>query len=155
MFQWSYVGGKACLHVLPPAWTVHHVNMLYHLCSISFNRYGKYNCILEAFIYLCFLSMARLTWNNWIYRNIYTSILDNQNQDRRLMIIHDEVIKWKHFLRYWSFVRGIHRSPVNSPHKGPWRWALIFSLICAWISSWADNRESGDLTRHRLIMTSL
>ena len=32
---------------------------------------------------------------------------------------HDDVIKWKHFPRYWPFVRGIHRSPVNSPHKGP------------------------------------
>ena len=31
---------------------------------------------------------------------------------------HDDVIKWKHFPRYWSFVPGIHRSPVNSPHKG-------------------------------------
>ena len=31
---------------------------------------------------------------------------------------HDDVIKWKHFPRYWPFVRGIHRSPVNSPHKG-------------------------------------
>ena len=30
---------------------------------------------------------------------------------------HDDVIKWKHFPRYWPFVRGIHRSPVNSPHK--------------------------------------
>ena len=27
-------------------------------------------------------------------------------------------IKWKHFPRYWPFVRGIHRTPVNSPHKG-------------------------------------
>ena len=32
---------------------------------------------------------------------------------------HDDVIKWKHFPRYWPFVRGIHRSPVNSPHKRP------------------------------------
>ena len=31
---------------------------------------------------------------------------------------HDYVIKWKHFPRYWPFVWGIHRSPVNSPHKG-------------------------------------
>ena len=30
---------------------------------------------------------------------------------------HDDVIKWKHFPRYWPFVRGIHREPVNSPHK--------------------------------------
>ena len=37
---------------------------------------------------------------------------------------HDDVIKWKHFPRYWPFVRGIHRSPVNSPHKGQWRGAF-------------------------------
>ena len=34
-------------------------------------------------------------------------------------IKHDDVIKWKYFPRYWSFVRGIHRWPMNSPHKGP------------------------------------
>ena len=44
---------------------------------------------------------------------------------------HDDVIKWKHFPRYWPFVRGIHRLPVNSPHKGQGRGALMFSLICA------------------------
>ena len=42
---------------------------------------------------------------------------------------HDDVIKWKHFPRYWPFVWGIHLSPVNSPHKGQWRGALMFSLI--------------------------
>ena len=58
---------------------------------------------------------------------------------------HDDVIKWKHFPRNWSFVRGIHRSPVNSPHKCQWREALMFSLICAWINGWVNNREAGDL----------
>ena len=46
---------------------------------------------------------------------------------------HDDVIKLKHFPRYWPFVRVIHRSPVNSLHKGQWRRALVFSLICFWI----------------------
>ena len=46
---------------------------------------------------------------------------------------HDDVIEWKHFPRYWPFVRGIDRSPVNSPYKGQWRGALMFSLICVWI----------------------
>ena len=63
--------------------------------------------------------------------------------------IHDDVIEWKHFPRYWPFVRGIHRSPVNSPHKGQWRGAMMFSVICAWINSWVNNREAGDLRRHR------
>ena len=66
-----------------------------------------------------------------------------------MMTFHDDVIKWKRFPYYWPFVRGIHRSPVNSPHKGQWREALIFSLICAWINGWVNNRESGDLRRHR------
>ena len=62
---------------------------------------------------------------------------------------HDDVIKWKHFPRNWPFVRGIHRSPVNSPHKGQWRGALMFSLICARINGWVNNREAGDLRRYR------
>ena len=38
--------------------------------------------------------------------------------------------------------------PVNSPHKGQWRGALMFSLICARINDWVNNREVGDLRRH-------
>ena len=64
-----------------------------------------------------------------------------------LILVHDDVIKWKHFLRNWPFVRKIHRSPVNFPHKGQWRGALMFSLIYAWINDWANNREAGDLRR--------
>ena len=66
---------------------------------------------------------------------------------------HDDVINWKHFPRYWPFVRGIHRSLihwslVDSLHKGQWRRALIFSLICAWTNVLA-NRDAGYLRRHR------
>ena len=62
---------------------------------------------------------------------------------------HDDVIKGKHFPRYWPFVRGIHRSPVNSPYKDQWRGALIFSLIPAWTNSWANNGDAGGLSRYR------
>ena len=40
-------------------------------------------------------------------------------------------------------------SPVNSPHKGQRRGALMFSLICAWINGWVNIREAGDLRRYR------
>ena len=63
-------------------------------------------------------------------------------------IFHDDVIKWKHFTRYWPCVPGIHRSPVNSPHKGHWRGALMFSLICAWINRWVNNGEAVDFRRY-------
>ena len=62
---------------------------------------------------------------------------------------HDDVIKRKHFPRYWPFVRGIHRSPVNSPHNGQWRGALMFSLICVWINGWVNNGEADDLRCYR------
>ena len=65
------------------------------------------------------------------------------------MTPHDDVIKCKHFPRNWPFVRGIHRSPVNSPHKGHWRGALMFSFICVWINDWVNNCEAGDLRRYR------
>ena len=71
----------------------------------------------------------------------------------RKCIIKITITWWRHqmetFSRYWSFARGIHRSPVNSPHKGQWHGALMFSLIRARINGWVNNGEAGDLRRHR------
>ena len=80
----------------------------------------------------------------------YISAMKSQNWDSSTKgKTHDDVIKWKHFSRYWPFVRGIHRSPVNSPHKGQWRGALMFSLIWVWKDGWVNSGEAGDLKRHR------
>ena len=62
---------------------------------------------------------------------------------------HDNVIKWKYFPRYWPFVRWIHRSPVNSPHKGQWRELCCFLWSVPWINSLVNNCEAGDLRRNR------
>ena len=59
-----------------------------------------------------------------------------------LIKIYDDIIKWKHFSRYYPF-EGNPRSPVDSTQKGKWCGTLIFSLICAW------RRDAGDLRRHR------
>ena len=87
----------------------------------------------------------------------FKSCYENYAQGSRFMctlgsdtgLFHDDVTKWKHFPRYWPLVRGIHGSPVNSPHKAQWRGALMFSLICVWINGWVNNREAGDLSRYR------
>ena len=50
--------------------------------------------------------------NNSTYLSI--SYLNDAN---RIPFTHDAVIKWKHFPRYWPFVRGTHRSPVDSLAK--------------------------------------
>ena len=69
---------------------------------------------------------------------------DTINADHQL---HDDVIKWKDFPRYWPFVQGINRSPVNSPHKGQWRGAVMF-LIYTWTHGWSNNRDAGGLRRY-------
>ena len=107
-------------------------------------------------IYLCqwskkiVIMMKRLMVNIDMncYENTVVSYL-RELHAAAVLIDHDDVIKWKHFPRYWPFVRGIHRSPVNSPHKGQWRGALMFYLICVWINGWVNNREAGDLRRYR------
>ena len=87
-----------------------------------------------------------VTHVRWVYRRF---VRDQVITVKANNMLHDDVIKWKHFPRYWPFVRGIHRSPVNSPHKGQWRGALMFTLICTRIKGWVNNREAGDLRRYR------
>ena len=81
----------------------------------------------------------------YMYKLIHCSY-----QYNNINLNHDDVIKWKHFPRYWSLVWRIHWSPVNSPHKGQWREALMFFLICARINGWINYGEAGDLRRHRI-----
>ena len=68
---------------------------------------------------------------------------------------HDDVIKWKHFPRYWPFVRGIHWWLVDSPHKGQWRGAFMLYLICAWTNGWENNQAPMIWDAIAFIMTSL
>ena len=96
---------------------------------------------MDIFSDICFIFNFKTEKENGvghIYLNTYSAFT-----------FHDDVIKWKHFPCYWPFVRGIHRSPVNSPHKGRWRGAFMFSLMCAWINGWVNNCEAGDLRCHR------
>ena len=89
-------------------------------------------------------STSRKNINKMRSRNgHYISCLKMQN-----WTMHYDVIKWKLFSRYWTFLQGIHRSPIHSPHKGQWRRALMFSLICVWTYSWVKNRDAGDLRRY-------
>ena len=57
---------------------------------------------------------------------------------------------WRHQMETFSalLVLCAGNSPVNSPPKGQWRGALMFSLICGWINDWPNNREACDLRRH-------
>ena len=87
------------------------------------------------------------SWVNTMTANVLPACVSRTTAT--MALIHNDVIKGKHFRRYWSFVRGIHRRSVNSPKKGQWRGTLMFSLICAWTNGWANNRDISDSRRHR------
>ena len=99
--------------------------------------YGELTVMLLTFVIHAIQIMEKLA-SPWYWAH----------KGRRLdAIYHEDVIKWKYFPRNWSFVRGVHRSPVTSPNKGQWRGALMFSLICAWKSGLETPWDG--LRRHR------
>ena len=71
---------------------------------------------------------------------------------------HDTVSCWCYRLSWWRQQIGKFSAclvlcdwnpPLDSPHKGQWRGAVVFSLICAWTNGWKNSRDNGNLRRHR------
>ena len=86
------------------------------------------------------------SWNiHWL--NSIVVICSNEVMSNSKSIMASSKIET--FSRYWPFVRGIHRSLLDSPHKGQRRGALMFSLTCAWTNHWVNIRDAGDLKRYR------
>ena len=95
---------------------------------------------------------AHLVWN----RNFDDAALNCGNTIANVPIITvycRAIAWWRHQMETFSALLaicgGIQRSPVISPHKGQWRGALMFSLVCVWINGWVNNREAGNLIRYR------
>ena len=67
--------------------------------------------------------------------------------------MYNEFTWWRHQMETFSALLAIcaGNSPVTGEflNKGQWRGALMFSLICARINGCVNNREAGDLWRHR------
>ena len=103
-------------------------------------------CVINWFEYLSMLDERRVT---------QLKMTMNQN--------YSTITWWRHQMETFSALLalsvGIQRPPVNSTHKGQWRGALMFSFIWARINGCVNNREAGDLRRHRahydvIVMTS-
>ena len=113
----------------------------------------RYMCSEIAFLVTTI--SCRSQWiNSWRYCGIRHHLIIwvmGKHEERYISLMY--IAWWRHKMETFSALlaifRGIHRSPVNSPHKGQWRGALMFSLICVWINDWINNREAGDLRRHR------
>ena len=144
------------------------------IMGITWHFLHNWSCLLppveivlhEGTVLRSFDNFVLLAWKTWLTSSPFVGVLRRFNAQVIVMkciswwrfihhvqmtswTSHDDVIKWKHFPRYWPFVRGIHRSPVNSPHKGQWRGALMFSLISTRLNGWVNNDEAGDLRWYR------
>ena len=96
-----------------------------------------------------------------LYRQVYSSYVDpiaSEITSKNISNIDDykPTIRhtwWRHQMETFSALLAICAGnspvPVTSPHKGQWRGALMFTLICARINGWVNNRETGDLRRFR------
>ena len=108
-------------------------NFLSHLANNLHSVVSKMNQCIRV----------RLSYDFWLHYISVFRVAHHSRYCRKFILVHYRaafylsVSWWRHqmetFQRYWPFVRGIHRSPVNYPHKGHWRRA----------------RETGDLRRHR------
>ena len=142
----------------------------YHLCYVTYFRFWHtlpfvgFLCIaLSAYSiprlvewsqtnnHVSCRVMIQIAANTWPVSSIYGCARpDGRYAPGLLFSTHHDVIKRKKFPRYYPFVRGIHRSAVNFPHKGQWRGALMFSLICVWTNGWVNSQDAvGDLRYHR------
>ena len=73
--------------------------------------------VIEASIHL-----KSLIFNYFWFRQL---VYDNKKEN--IIAPH----QMETFSRYWLFVKGMHRSPVDFPHKGKWPGALMFSFSSA------------------------
>ena len=65
----------------------------------------------------------------------------------RSIVRHDDAMKWNHFPRYWPFVRGIHRSPANSP-LGVFFDLRLYKRLSKQSRRWRFETPSHSLCRH-------
>ena len=96
---------------------------------LNYNSSNSHHTLMSFFITektAGIMQICTYTGHWWIYLSVAEVILEEYRYPSKTHHNHDDVIKWKHFPRNCPFVWGIHRSPVNSPHKGQCRGVWCF-----------------------------
>ena len=121
-------GNSICIRMFLEATWGYHIalnNLLYVLYAVRAHVY------FVAFCVWCVSHLfvnSTMKWVMWQYSRHETPICRKMYfhftfhlhyfkfGDRiDLKLNHDDVIKWRHFPRYWPFERGIHLSPQKGP----------------------------------------
>ena len=93
------------------------------------------------------MSIEEFIWHKYFVRTQIQLGIVNACKTTLVSCCHDDVIKWKHFPRYWPGPRRIPRTKASDAELRCG--ASMCSLICVWINGWENNRETGDLRRYR------
>ena len=136
--------------------TLKHGNQHYKFLSYKNEFLFSFAVLLTIIVMLCAKSHKHTIRDMKFMHEMIRTVLVSCNccgfpeifYIQSLMILHDDVIKCKYFPRCRPIVRGIHRWPMDSSHKGQWRGFYMFSLICAWTNVWANKGDVGHLRRH-------
>ena len=98
-----------------------------------------------------FINTGAIIWLNQCHEATMKNMDKSITWIKSSMIhcIHNDIIKWKHFLCYWPFLSGIDWSPVDFPYKGQWHETLIsyiFFGLC--LNKWCFEMSSWSLWCH-------
>ena len=118
-------------------------------CDISNSKYERvwYHGGPKLYILLSRIQTYNVALVKSFHIMIGTSAMQNRNLQRQMAIMMTS--SNGNIYALLALCAGNSPVPVNSPHKGQSRGALMFSFICVWINDWVNNREAGDLRRHR------
>ena len=152
--QWSWTTlaqvMACCLtapsHYLNQCWLIIR-GVLWHTSESSFAGIAQgidSGYEFEKYILKNIFKSPRGQWVNEISLKIWIWSVGITPQHNTPYLDHDDVIKWIHCPRYWPFVWGIHRGPIMPV---TWSFDVFFDLRLNY--GWVNNREAGDLRRHR------
>ena len=127
----------------------------YHGCWCLVSLRGQVICSddIDCVDSLCIHIISRALWR----RCDDSHGVRASGADRRQKYTHSQhqwwETWWRHQMETFSALLAICAGnspvPVNSPHKGQWRGALMFSFIWVWINCSVNNRDAGNLRRYR------
>ena len=142
------------------------------ITNLCLNSNGNMRVSQSTAVFFCFFSISRrtkyLNWNG--LRLNFGRTKRNDTEPWRVLkdlmssrspipcfynqLWQDPVLaRWRHqmetFFALLAFVRGIHRSPVNSPQQRPVTRSFDVFFDRRLKNGLVNNREAGDLRRHR------
>ena len=132
---------------------------------------ARCHCNRQKYIWLYILQISNV---NVIAQHEAVSLVIRQNDDKLFQQLPNSWNEMKGlgsgYSIHWSCVKHVYMMMSSNGNifrvtgplcreftghrwiprtKGQWRGALMFSLISAWINSWVNNREAGDLRCNR------